>query len=112
MEVMVISQQEDAAHLVALLKKFTQWGMLRFYDMDAVFQGVENLNFRYFLLRVDELPLMDWKTFVDFLEQMHAQQQDPLRGLHGLSFLAVDGHGSRLHDFNRFASTIRSVGHP
>lgn len=110
MELIIISQHEDAVHLTALLSRFQLWGMLRFYDLDKVFEGIESLMFRYFKVFVDQT--IDWNAFVSFLEELREHQADPMKGLHSMAFLVVDEHSSRLHDFRQLASTVRGAGHP
>lgn len=104
MESIITSPQEDAPHLNALLKRFTLWGMLNYYDMDRVFHAVETPCFRFFFVFYSDT--MDHRAFVQYLRELHEYEADPLRGLARISFFYPHNH--RLHDFNSLDAVLRT----
>lgn len=108
MHLLICTSEEDAPHVRALLNRFAIWGMLRYYDMDKVFESLEEWKVRLLTVFTDEL--MDWKTFVDFLEELPNIPNDPMKGLHTLAFYFPESN--QLLDYTHFQNQVRQHGRP
>lgn len=105
----LISHQDDAVHMRALLGRFAMWGMLKYYDMDRVFDKLENLISRYFMVFFDET--MNWGSFVKFLEEMCYLDKDPLKHSDHVCLFLPDSE-RRLYTFEELQSQVRMHGTP
>lgn len=110
MQGMLIIHQEDVAHMSALLSKFRDWGQVRYYDMDAFFEGVEDLTARMFMLFPE--PLMDWKTFASWLDDLRHLAENPMRNVHAFVLAVFDERGTRFLDYIQFQAEVARHGHP
>lgn len=108
MEVIIGTRQGNAPHVVAVLKRFALWGMVTFYDMDVVFQGVVEWKHKLLAVWFDET--MNWPAFVEFLRGLSTLQDDPLLDIHEITFYFPE-HSSLL-DFPSFELKVRQHGRP
>lgn len=108
MESIITSHHDAAPHLNAVLKRFALWGMLNYYDMDKVWETLENANFSFFFVFYNET--MDHRALVQFLKELREHVADPLRDLASVSFFYP--HANRLYDINALEEALRTQPTP
>lgn len=108
MESIITAHHEDSGHVNAVLSRLATWGMLTYYDMDKVWETLENASFSFFFVFYNET--MDHRALVQFLKDLREYEPDPLRGLTSMSFFYPSKN--RLYDINALEETLRTQAIP
>lgn len=108
MESIITAHHEDSAHVNAVLKRFALWGMLTYYDMDRVWETIENASFSFFFVFYNET--MDHRALVHFLKELREHEADPLRGLASMTFYYPARQ--RVYDINALDEILRTQATP
>lgn len=109
MQGLIIVNEHDVPHLVALLKRHAVWGMLTYYDMDAIFAGLEELTHRMFMCNFRDA--MNWPGFMEFLDELTRLPDDPMQHAHALAFMFLEP-APRLLDYVDMQDRIGRHGTP
>lgn len=85
MEGLLVGNLGNTPHVTALLTRFTVYGYLMSYPLQAIMEGIETAKSESYLLFFTDR--MDWPTFVHYLEVLAMQEFDPMPGLDEMLFV-------------------------